>query len=78
MKTPLVPEERDPRGVLERNVPRIFEQLDMRKIVSEIGIKALNMIIAVLKVVMLAMRLEAGITVVISELNTKASLREFR
>jgi hypothetical protein len=77
MKTPLVPEEEDPRWELVGNVLKIFEQRKVRKIVSKFGIKPLDRTIGILKIVILAMCFGVDITFVISELKAKASLREF-
>jgi hypothetical protein len=77
MKTPLVPAEEDKRWVLVRNVLGIFEQREVRKIVSKFGIKPLDRTTTALKIVILAMCFEVDITFVISELKAKASLREF-
>ena len=81
MRTPLIPEEGDPRWDFVRNMLRVFEKRKMRKIVSKHGVKplseAITMAITMLKVVILAMRFEGDITFVISELKAKASLSEF-
>ncbi|KAF5426473.1 hypothetical protein C5S39_04440, partial [Candidatus Methanophagaceae archaeon] len=77
MKTPLVPAEEDKRWDLVRNVLRIFEQREVRKIVSKFGIKPLDRTITVLKIVIISMCFGTDITFVISELKAKASLREF-
>jgi len=57
MRTPLIPEEGDPKWDFVRNVLRIFEKRKMRKIVSKPkhGVKPLNGAITMLKVVILAM-----------------------
>ena len=77
MRTPLIPEEGDPKWYFVRNVLRIFEKRKMRKIVSKHGVKPLSEAITMLKVVILAMCFEGEITFIISELKAKASLREF-
>ena len=77
MKTPLVPAEEDLRWELVRNVLGIFEQREVRKIVSKFGIKPLDRTIKVLKIVIISMCFGTDITFVISELKDKASLREF-
>ena len=77
MRTPLIPEEGDPKWDFVRNVLRVFEKRKMRKIVSKHGVKPLSEAITMLKVVILAMCFETDITFVISELKAKASLREF-
>jgi len=77
MKTPLVPAEEDLRWELVRNVLGIFEQREVRKIVSKFGIKPLDRTIKVLKIVIISMCFGTDITFVISELKAKASLREF-
>jgi hypothetical protein len=77
MKTPLIPEEGDPRWEFVGNVLRIFDKRKARQIVSKHGIKPLSDSIAMLKIVLLAMCFETDITFVISELRGKASLREF-
>ncbi len=77
MRTPLIPEEGDPRWDFVRNVLRVFDKRKVRKIVSKLGIKPLGRTIAILKVVILAMCFEGEITFVVSELRAKASLREF-
>ncbi len=53
MRTPLIPEEEDPRWDFVRNVLRIFDKRKVRKIVSKHGIKPLNESITMLKVVIL-------------------------
>jgi len=55
MKTPLIPEERDPRWEFVGNVLRIFDKRKARQIVSKHGIKPLSDSIAMLKIVLLAM-----------------------
>lgn len=77
MKTPLVPEEGDIRWELVRNVRGIFEQREVRKIVSKFGIKPLDRTIKMLKIVIISMCFGVDITFVISELKAKAPLREF-
>ena len=77
MKTPLVPAEEDLRWELVRNVLGMFEQREVRKIVSKFGIKPLDRTIKVLKIVIISMCFRTDITFVISELNAKAALREF-
>ena len=76
MRTPLIPEEGDPKWYFVRNVLRIFEKRKMRKIVSKHGVKPLSEVITMLKVVILAMCFETDITFIISELKAKASLRD--
>ncbi len=77
MKTPLVPAEEDLRWELVRNVLGIFEQREVRKIVSKFGIKPLDRTIKMLKIVIISMCFGTDITFVISELKAKAALREF-
>ncbi|KAF5430995.1 hypothetical protein C5S39_06670 [Candidatus Methanophagaceae archaeon] len=77
MKTPLVPAEEGKRWELVRNVLGIFEQREVRKIVSKFGIKPLDWTIKMLKIVIISMCFWTDITFVISELKAKAALREF-
>ena len=75
MKTPLVPAEEDKRWDFVRNVLGIFEQREVRKIVSKFGIKPLDRTIKVLKIVIISMCFGTDITFVISELKAKTALR---
>ncbi|RCV63685.1 hypothetical protein C5S53_12735 [Methanophagales archaeon] len=77
MKTPLVPAEEDKRWDFVRNVLGIFEQREVRKIVSKFGIKQLDRTTTALKIVIIAMCFGTDITFVISELKAKASLKEW-